>query len=210
MIWTFIVAERKQLSVLKDTTSKDLYLWAIQETYPGFNTGWLSSGLTFLTIGLKSGLLPPLKLTTTGAAFPSYSNHPCCMPHALCTPTAHTTSTLIFKNTIFSHRNWCDTMHRCQVTSLIHNDSGLVTRNDFFTGAHDKIPTPHPLESTNLHNWFWVLSSSPKTLRFIHHMPLLVHRLSVYAPLVKAYSQFFLTHNSLTHPHMTTVKTIPP
>jgi hypothetical protein len=40
-------AEQKQLSVLKSTTSKGLYLRAIQEIYPGINTGWLSSNLTF-------------------------------------------------------------------------------------------------------------------------------------------------------------------
>ena len=33
--------------MLKSTATKDLYLRAIQEMYPGINTGWLSSNLTF-------------------------------------------------------------------------------------------------------------------------------------------------------------------
>ena len=41
------VAEKKDLSVLKSTTTKDLYLRAIQEMYPGINTGRLSSTMTF-------------------------------------------------------------------------------------------------------------------------------------------------------------------
>jgi hypothetical protein len=41
------VAKQKQLSVLKSTTTKDLYLRAIQEMFPGINTGWMSSNLTF-------------------------------------------------------------------------------------------------------------------------------------------------------------------
>jgi hypothetical protein len=35
------------LSVLASMTSQDLYLRAIQESYPGINTGWLSSSLAF-------------------------------------------------------------------------------------------------------------------------------------------------------------------
>jgi hypothetical protein len=41
------VTEQKQLSVLKSTTTKDLYPRAIQEIYPGINTGWMSINLTF-------------------------------------------------------------------------------------------------------------------------------------------------------------------
>ena len=33
------IAEQNQLSVLKSTTSKDLYLIATREKYPGINTG---------------------------------------------------------------------------------------------------------------------------------------------------------------------------
>ena len=40
------VAEPKQLSVLKSTSTKELYLRAIHEMYPGINTGWLSSNMT--------------------------------------------------------------------------------------------------------------------------------------------------------------------
>jgi hypothetical protein len=42
------VVEQKQLSVLKSPTTKDLYLRAIQEMYPGVNTGWLSSNFDLL------------------------------------------------------------------------------------------------------------------------------------------------------------------
>ena len=38
---THHVAEQKQLSVLKSSTTTDLYPRAIQEMYPGINTGWL-------------------------------------------------------------------------------------------------------------------------------------------------------------------------
>jgi len=41
------VAEPKQLSVLKSTTTMDLYLRAVKEMYPGINTGRLSSNMTF-------------------------------------------------------------------------------------------------------------------------------------------------------------------
>ena len=40
-----LVPEKKQLSVLNDTSTKDLYMSAIQEMYPGINTGRLSSNL---------------------------------------------------------------------------------------------------------------------------------------------------------------------
>ena len=33
--------------MLKSTTTKDLYLRAVMEMYPGINTGWLSSNMTF-------------------------------------------------------------------------------------------------------------------------------------------------------------------
>jgi hypothetical protein len=41
------VPMQKQLSMFKSTTTKDLYLRAIQEMYPGVNTVRLSSNLTF-------------------------------------------------------------------------------------------------------------------------------------------------------------------
>ena len=42
-----LVADQKELTVLKTPTTKDLYLQAIQEMYPGINTGRLSSNLTY-------------------------------------------------------------------------------------------------------------------------------------------------------------------
>ncbi len=41
------VANQKELSVLKSPTTNDLYLGAIQEMYPGINTGRLSSNLAY-------------------------------------------------------------------------------------------------------------------------------------------------------------------
>jgi hypothetical protein len=42
-----MLPRKKQLSVLKSTSTKELYLRAIHEMYPGINTGWLSSNMTF-------------------------------------------------------------------------------------------------------------------------------------------------------------------
>jgi hypothetical protein len=41
------VAKQKQLSVLKSTMTRDIYLRAVQEMYPGINTGQLSSIFTY-------------------------------------------------------------------------------------------------------------------------------------------------------------------
>ena len=61
------VAEQKQLSVLKSTTSKDLYLRAIQvqEMYPGMKTGWSSSSLAFYDNWAEVRAAATLKAFTT-------------------------------------------------------------------------------------------------------------------------------------------------
>ena len=59
------VAEQKQLSVLKSTTSKDLYLRAIQEMYPGINSGPFSSSLAFYDNGAPVRATAVLKAFTT-------------------------------------------------------------------------------------------------------------------------------------------------
>jgi hypothetical protein len=51
--------------VLKSTTTKDLYLRAIQEIYPGINTGWLSSNLTFYENWAQIRATAALKAFTT-------------------------------------------------------------------------------------------------------------------------------------------------
>jgi hypothetical protein len=62
---THHVAKQKQLSVLKSTTSKDSYLRAIQEIYPGINTGWLSSNSTFYDNWAQVRATASLKAFTT-------------------------------------------------------------------------------------------------------------------------------------------------
>ena len=59
------VAEQKELSVLKSTTTKDLYLRAIQEMYPGINTGRLSSNMTFYENWAQVRATAALKAFTT-------------------------------------------------------------------------------------------------------------------------------------------------
>ena len=60
-----MLPRKQQLSVLKSTTSKDLYLRAIQEMYPGINTGWLSSNLTFYENWAQVRATAALKAFTT-------------------------------------------------------------------------------------------------------------------------------------------------
>ena len=50
--------------MLKTTNSKDLYMRAIQEMYPGIKTGWLSSGLTFYDNQAQVGASAALKAFT--------------------------------------------------------------------------------------------------------------------------------------------------
>ena len=89
-------------------------------------------------------------ITTTSAAFASCGTNPCCMTHAPCTLTVHTTSTLTINNIIFSPCDWCNNRHMCQMNPWYSmNDSSIVTSHDFFTGAHDKIRPSNPTESTN-------------------------------------------------------------
>ena len=59
------VPKKKQSSVLNDTSTKDLYMQAIQEMYPGFNTGWLSSNLTFYENWAQVRATAALKAFTT-------------------------------------------------------------------------------------------------------------------------------------------------
>jgi hypothetical protein len=59
------VAEQKELSVLKSPTTYDLYLRAIQEMYPGINTGRLSSNLTHFENWAQVRATAALKAFTT-------------------------------------------------------------------------------------------------------------------------------------------------
>ena len=59
------VADQKELSVSKTPTTKDLYLQAIQGLYPGINTGWLSSNLTYYEIWAQFRAAAALKAFTT-------------------------------------------------------------------------------------------------------------------------------------------------
>ena len=59
------VAKQKELSFLKSPTTNDLYLRAIQEMYPGINTGWLSSNLTQYENRAKVRATAALKAFTT-------------------------------------------------------------------------------------------------------------------------------------------------
>ena len=64
-MWTLLFLRKKQLSVLNDTSTKDLYMQAIQEMYPGFNTGWLSSNLSFYENWAQVRATAALKAFTT-------------------------------------------------------------------------------------------------------------------------------------------------
>lgn len=59
------VADQKELSVLKSPTTNDLYLQAIQEMYPGINTGRLSSHLTYYEDWAQVRATAALKAFTT-------------------------------------------------------------------------------------------------------------------------------------------------
>jgi hypothetical protein len=59
------VADQKELTVLKSPTTKDLYLQAIQEMYPGINTGRLSSNLTYYENWAQVRATAALKAFTT-------------------------------------------------------------------------------------------------------------------------------------------------
>ena len=59
------VANQKELSVLKSPTTNDLYLQAIQEMYPGINTGRLSSHLTYYEDWAQVRATAALKAFTT-------------------------------------------------------------------------------------------------------------------------------------------------
>ena len=59
------VAEQKELSVLKSPTKNDLYLQAIQEMYPGINTGRLSSNLAYYENWAQVRATAALKAFTT-------------------------------------------------------------------------------------------------------------------------------------------------
>ena len=57
--------EQKELSVLKSPTKNDLYLQAIQEMYPGINTGQLSSNLAYYENWAQVRATGALKAFTT-------------------------------------------------------------------------------------------------------------------------------------------------
>jgi hypothetical protein len=59
------VAKQKELSVLKSPTTNDLYLRAIQEIYPGINTGRLSSNLMYYENWAQVRATAALKVFTT-------------------------------------------------------------------------------------------------------------------------------------------------
>jgi hypothetical protein len=59
------VTDQKELSVSKSPTTNDLYLGAIQEMYPGINTGWLSSNLTYYENWAQVRAAAALKAFTT-------------------------------------------------------------------------------------------------------------------------------------------------
>jgi hypothetical protein len=59
------VAKKKELSVLKSPTTNDLYLRAIQEMYPGINTGRLASNLTYYENWAQVRATAALKTFTT-------------------------------------------------------------------------------------------------------------------------------------------------